>query len=91
MRTEWKQIGQLSFLKVLANLSRRIIAHDDELNPAFINGLRVGGVLLDKGPDQAQQFLLFWSRPATEGGRNILMLHLPSRCHIGFMTSENSP
>jgi hypothetical protein len=48
-------------------------------------------MLLDKSSDQAEQFLLLWASAATEEGRDVLMLHLPSRCHIGFVADEHSP
>jgi hypothetical protein len=43
----------------------------------------VGGVLLDKHSDQAQQFLLFWTIASAQEGRKVLMFHVPTRGHIG--------
>ena len=54
-------------------------------------GSSVGGVLLCEGSDQTQQFLLFWACAATEESNDVLMLHLPTRSHIGFVMDEHTP
>jgi hypothetical protein len=51
----------------------------------------MGGVLLDKSPDQAQQFLLFWTVASAQEGREVLMFHVPTRGRIGFVMDEQSP
>jgi hypothetical protein len=51
----------------------------------------VGGVLLDKRSDQAQQFLLFWTLTATQEGGKVLMFHVPTRGYIGFVMDEQNP
>jgi hypothetical protein len=47
-------------------------------------------VLLCEGPDQIEQFLLFGICATIEKGRDVLMFHLSSRRHIGFVTDEHS-
>ena len=53
------------------------------------NRLRVAGMLLDKGSDQAQQFLLFWTVASAQEGWEVLMFHVPTRGQIGFMADED--
>ncbi len=47
-------------------------------------------MLFDKSSDQAQQLLLFWTLAATEEARDFLMLDVPSRSRVGFVTDEYS-
>ena len=49
---------------------------------------RVGGVLLEKGSDQTQQFLLFWTVASAQESREVLMFHVPTRGYIGFVMDE---
>ena len=54
------------------------------------NGLGVSRLLLHKRSDQAQQFLLFWPVASAQEGRKVLMFHVPTRGHIGFMMDEQN-
>ncbi len=49
----------------------------------------VNRVFLNKSSDQTKECLLFWTCAATQEGRNFLVLHLPSRRHIGLVTDEH--
>ena len=51
----------------------------------------MGGVFLDKGSDQTQQFPLFRTIASTQEGDNVLMVHVPSGRRIGLVMDEQSP
>jgi hypothetical protein len=50
----------------------------------------VGGVFLDKRSDQAQQFLLFWTVASVREGRKVVVFHVLTRSHIGFVMDEQT-
>jgi hypothetical protein len=52
---------------------------------------RVGGVFLDKGSDQTQQFPLFRTIASPQEGCNVLMVHVPAGRRIGLVMDEQSP